>query len=158
MALFDWLHAPDNPYFARSFVNRVWGHYFGVGLVDPVDNFSLANPPSNDKLLDALARDFVAHHYDIRHLERRSSTRGPTSSRPRRTTTNKLDRKNYSHSCVRPMMAEVVVDVLNTRPGSDREPSATDGPPDARAIEIGSSAGAKRQPGIRLPRLRPAGP
>ena len=51
--------SPDNPFFARSFVNRVWGHYFGVGLVDPVDDFSLANPPSNAKLLDALAKDFV---------------------------------------------------------------------------------------------------
>src|SRR5262249_20575150 len=68
--LFDWLHAPDNPFFARSFVNRVWAHYFGVGLVDPVDNFSLANPPSNEKLLNALAKDFVEHRYDIRHLER----------------------------------------------------------------------------------------
>src|SRR5262249_26970306 len=61
VALFAWLRAPENPFFARSFVNRVWGHYFGVGLVDPVDNFSLANPPSNEKLLDALAKDFIDH-------------------------------------------------------------------------------------------------
>ncbi len=69
-ALFDWMHAPDNPFFARAFANRVWGHYFGVGIVDPVDNFALANPPSNPKLLDALARDFVQSKYDIRRLER----------------------------------------------------------------------------------------
>ena len=56
---------PDNPFFARSFVNRIWGHYFGVGIVDPVDDFSLANPPSNDKLLDALAKDFVEQQ--VRH-------------------------------------------------------------------------------------------
>ena len=62
--------APDNPFFARSFVNRVWGHYFGVGIVHPVDDFSLANPPSNDKLLDALAKDFVDNKFDIRQLER----------------------------------------------------------------------------------------
>lgn len=42
--LFEWLKKPDNPYFARSFVNRVWGHYFGVGIVDPLDDFSIANP------------------------------------------------------------------------------------------------------------------
>ena len=60
---------PDNPFFARSFVNRVWGHYFGVGIVHPVDDFSLANPPSNEKLLDALAKDFVESKYDIRHIE-----------------------------------------------------------------------------------------
>src|SRR5262249_54571423 len=51
VALFDWLRSPDNSFFARAFVNRVWGHYLGVGIVDPVDNFSLANPPSNEKLL-----------------------------------------------------------------------------------------------------------
>ena len=69
-ALFNWMDAPDNPFFARAFVNRVWGHYFGVGIVDPVDNFSLANPPSNPQLLDALAREFVKSKYDIRQLER----------------------------------------------------------------------------------------
>src|SRR5262249_16950423 len=69
-ALFEWMVRPDNPFFARAFVNRIWAHYFGVGLVHPVDDFSQANPPSNERLLDALAREFVEHHYDIRHLER----------------------------------------------------------------------------------------
>src|SRR5262249_49163006 len=68
--LFRWLTGPDNPYFARSFVNRVWAHYFGAGLVEPVDNFSAANPPSNERLLDALAADFTRSGYDIRRLER----------------------------------------------------------------------------------------
>ncbi len=67
-ALFDWMDAADNPFFARAFANRVWGHYFGVGVVDPVDNFSLANPPSNPKLLDALADDFLKSQYDIRQV------------------------------------------------------------------------------------------
>src|SRR5207248_2359622 len=53
-ALFEWMVRPDNSYFARGFVNRVWAHYFGVGIVDPVDDFSAANPPSNDRLLDGL--------------------------------------------------------------------------------------------------------
>ena len=57
--LADWLVRPDNPFFARAFVNRVWAHYFGAGLVDPVDDFSVANPPSNAQLLDVLAADFV---------------------------------------------------------------------------------------------------
>src|SRR5262249_11807417 len=48
--LFAWLVRPDNPYFARSFVNRVWAAYFGAGLVEPVDNFSVANPPTNERL------------------------------------------------------------------------------------------------------------
>src|SRR5262249_12116631 len=64
-----WLPRADNPFVARAFVNRVWAHYFGIGLVHPLDNFSVANPPSNEKLLDALARDFIEHGYDIRRLE-----------------------------------------------------------------------------------------
>ena len=69
-ALFAWMVSPDNPFFARAFVNRVWAHYFGVGIVDPADNFSVANPPSNEKLLDALAKDFIESKFDIRKLEK----------------------------------------------------------------------------------------
>src|SRR5262249_21385155 len=68
--LVEWMQQPDNPFFARSLVNRLWGHYLGVGIVDPVDDFSLANPPSNPELLDALAKDFLEHNYDIRHMEK----------------------------------------------------------------------------------------
>ena len=73
------MRSPENPFFARSFANRVWGHYFGVGIVNPVDDFSLANPPSNPKLLDALANAFRDSKYDIRQrLERTiSAVRAP---------------------------------------------------------------------------------
>ena len=56
--------------FARMQVNRVWFHLFGRGLVDPVDDFRASNPPSHPALLDALAKDFVQHGYDLRHLIR----------------------------------------------------------------------------------------
>jgi hypothetical protein len=138
VALFDWLHAPDNPFFARSFVNRVWGHYFGVGLVDPVDNFSLANPPSNVKLLDCLAKDFIEHHYDIRHLERTILQSRVYQLSSATNASNHLDRNNYSHAYVRPMMAEVVLDVLNTALGAT-ENFGADAPQGARAVEVGSS-------------------
>jgi hypothetical protein len=55
--LVDWMARPDNPYFARALVNRLWGHFFGRGIVDPVDDMRVTNPPSNPELLDALARD-----------------------------------------------------------------------------------------------------
>jgi hypothetical protein len=137
--LFDWMRAPDNPFFARSFVNRVWGHYFGVGLVDPVDNFSLANPPSNEKLLDALAKDFVDHKYDIRSLERTILNARVYQLSSDVNATNKLDHNNYSHSFVRPMMAEVVVDVLNAALGVTEEGLGKGGTSGVRAIEIGPS-------------------
>ena len=66
----DWLTQPDNPIFARVAVNRIWAEVMGQGIVDPVDDFPLANPPSNARLLDALANDFVESGYDIRRLEK----------------------------------------------------------------------------------------
>jgi hypothetical protein len=136
--LFSWMHTPDNPFFAKSFANRVWGHYLGVGIVDPVDNFSLANPPSNEKLLDALAKDFAEHQYDIRHLERTILMSRVYQLSSATNATNKLDRNNYSHAYIRPMMAEVVLDVLNVALGV-AEKFGPDAPAESRAIEIGSS-------------------
>jgi hypothetical protein len=138
VALFEWMRANDNPFFARSFANRVWGHYFGIGIVDPIDDFSLANPPSNPKLLDALGQDFRDHKYDIRHLERqilRSRTYQLTSAP---NATNKFDRNNYSHGFVRRMMAEVVVDVLNCALDV-KENWGRDVPDGIRAVEVAPS-------------------
>jgi hypothetical protein len=137
-ALFDWMRRPDNPFFARSFVNRIWGHYLGIGLVHPVDDFSLANPPSNDKLLDALARDFIEHKFDIRHMERTILLSRTYQLSSRTNATNKLDRNNYSHSYVRPMLAEVVVDVLNSALGA-KENFGNIVRPGSHAIEVGPS-------------------
>ncbi len=138
VALFEWLRSPENPFFARAFVNRIWGHYLGTGIVDPVDNFALANPPSNEALLAALARDFAEHKYDIRHVEKTvlmSRTYQLSSST---NASNKLDKNNYSHAYVRPMMAEVVVDVLNSALGTT-ENWGNDAPPNVHAIEVGAS-------------------
>jgi hypothetical protein len=136
--LFEWMRAPDNPWFARSFVNRVWGHYFGRGIVHPVDDFSLANPPSNPQLLDALAKDFIASKYNIRALERKIllSRTYQLTSVPNET--NRHDHTNYSHSALRPLMAEVMVDVLNAALGTTEKfgPEMPDG---SRAIEVGAS-------------------
>jgi hypothetical protein len=66
----DWLVRPDNPYFARAAVNRLWGHFFGIGLVNPVDDFTDANAPSHPKLLDELAREFADHHFDVKFMIR----------------------------------------------------------------------------------------
>jgi hypothetical protein len=137
--VFDWLRSPDNPWFARSFVNRVWGHYFGIGIVQPVDDFSLANPPSNPKLLDALAKDFLDHKFDIRHIERTILLSRTYQLSSATNATNRLDRNNYSHSFVRPMMAEVVVDVLNSALGTTEDFGKDVAPPNAHAVEVGST-------------------
>jgi len=128
----------DNPYFARSFVNRVWAHYMGRGLVEPVDNFTPGNPASNESLLDALAHDFLDHHFDIRRLERLilSSRCYQLSSRPNES--NRTDKTHYSRALTRPMMAEVVVDVLYSALGTNVASDANI-PPGSRAIEIAPS-------------------
>ncbi|HEV3118590.1 MAG TPA: DUF1553 domain-containing protein, partial [Gemmataceae bacterium] len=113
-------------------------HYFGVGIVEPVDNFALANPPSNEGLLEALARDFVAHHYDIRHLERTILNSRVYQLAAQTNASNRLDRNNYSHAYVRPMMAEVVLDILNDALGVP-EKFGPDAPSDCRALEMGVS-------------------
>jgi hypothetical protein len=137
-ALFEWMRAADNPYFARSFVNRVWGHYFGVGIVHPVDDFSLANPPSNGRLLDALAADFVQHGYDIRALEKTILMSRVYQLSSTMNGTNRLDRNNFSHSFLRPLLAEVVVDVLGDAVGIPDD-FGKDAPAGKRAIEVGAS-------------------
>ena len=62
--------APENPYFAKVIVNRVWADLMGRGIVEPVDDLRATNPPSNGPLLDALADDFRQHGYDLKHLIR----------------------------------------------------------------------------------------
>lgn len=69
-ALAAWVTSPKNPYFARAFVNRMWGHFLGRGFSDPVDNLRPSNPPAAPALLDALAADFVASGFDMKHIVR----------------------------------------------------------------------------------------
>jgi hypothetical protein len=68
--LADWMTAADNPFFARAAANRMWAHFFGVGVVEPVDDLGGANPPSHPELLDELARQLVAHRFDLKFLAR----------------------------------------------------------------------------------------
>jgi len=136
--LFDWMRSPENPFFARSFVNRVWAHYFGAGIVDPVDDFSLANPPSNAALLDALAADFVKNKFDIRKLEKAVLMSRTYQLSSKSNETNRFDRKNFSHAQIRPMLAEVVVDVLNSALDVT-ENYGNDVPSGVHMIEIGAS-------------------
>jgi hypothetical protein len=68
--LADWVAAKDNPYFAKAAANRIWGHFFGRGIVEPVDDFSDANPASHPELLDYLAQEFAAHEFDFKFLIR----------------------------------------------------------------------------------------
>jgi hypothetical protein len=111
-SLAQWIRRRDNPFFARAIVNRVWGDLLGRGIVHPVDDFRASNPPTNPALLDALAKDFAEHGYDLKHLIRtilRSRTY-QLSSLPNET--NARDVKNFSRFYRRRPPAEVALDAI----------------------------------------------
>ncbi len=111
-ALLDWMRRQDNPYFARVFVNRVWANYFGVGIVDPPDDQSLANPPSNPELLEHLVSGFIEHNYDMKWLHREIAGSRTYQLSWKTNATNELDGRNFSHALPRRMPAEVLYDAL----------------------------------------------
>lgn len=117
--LMNWLRSKTNRFFARAFVNRVWATYFNVGIVNPPDDLSLANPPSNAELLDYLASGFVKHGYDMKWLHREivNSRTYQLSWRP--NDTNRLDQRNFSHAVLRRLPAEVAYDAIREATGSD---------------------------------------
>ncbi|GBD35720.1 hypothetical protein HRbin36_00834 [bacterium HR36] len=111
--LADWLARKDNPFLARALVNRYWAHFFGRGIVDPLDDMRITNPPSNEALLEALAKDFVEHGYSFKHLIRTicKSRTYQLSSLPNEF--NKFDRKNFARFYPQRMTAEVLYDAVN---------------------------------------------
>jgi hypothetical protein len=115
--LAEWITAPENPFFARAMVNRIWAELFGKGLVDPVDDFRESNPPVNEPLLDWLARDFVEHGYDQKHTIATilNSKLYQQSSQPNETNTS--DNRNFSRSYRRRLPAEVLLDTLSSITG-----------------------------------------
>jgi hypothetical protein len=117
-ALVDWMARPDNPFFARTLVNRMWGHFLGRGLCHEVDDMRETNPPSNPELLDALAQDFVKHHFDVKHIIRTilNSKVYQLSSEP--TPDNQNDQQNYARYYARRLPAEVLLDAVNQTTGS----------------------------------------
>jgi len=112
-ALVDWMARPDNPFFARALVNRMWGHFLGRGLYHEVDDQRETNPPSNPELLDALARDFIHHKFDVKYLIRTilNSRVYQLSSEP--TEHNQNDRQNFARYYARRLPAEVFLDAIN---------------------------------------------
>jgi hypothetical protein len=104
---------PENPFFAKALCNRMWGHFLGRGLVDPVDDMRETNPPSNPELLDALARDFIEHKFDVKHLIRTicNSRTYQLSSVPNEY--NQHDQQNHARFYGKRMIAEVLLDSVD---------------------------------------------
>jgi hypothetical protein len=108
----DWLTGPGNPFFARSVVNRIWGHLLGRGIVDPVDDFRDSNPPSNAELLNELAKQFVEHGYSRKWLIRTIMASHTYQRSARTNEFNATDELYASHAVTRMLTAEQLLDAI----------------------------------------------
>jgi hypothetical protein len=129
--LADWLTGRKNPFFAKSAVNRIWYHLTGRGIVDPVDDFRDSNPSANDALLQALADDFVAHHFDLKYIIRVILNSRTYQLSTQTNEYNKDDNKYFSHAVVRLLSAEQLLDAICT---------ATDVPEKYPGLPLGTRA------------------
>jgi hypothetical protein len=111
--LADWMTDPANPFFARAVANRYWAHFLGRGIVDPLDDMRVTNPPSNPELLDALARELVSHGYSLKHLIRTicNSRTYQLSALPNEL--NRHDKHSYARYYPKRLSAEVMYDALS---------------------------------------------
>ena len=116
--LAEWLTDPDNPYFARSFVNRQWGYLFGVGVIEPIDDIRAGNPATNPALLDFLTAEFVQHKFDVRHVHRLIATSRTYQLSVQTNQWNADDKTNFSHALARRLPAEVLYDAVHKAVGA----------------------------------------
>ena len=119
LALADWLTSKDNPYFARSLVNRYWKHLLGRGLVEAEDDMRETNPPTNPQLLDALAAHFVKGGYDLKDLVRTICRSNVYQLSATPNAHNAVDRQYFSRYYPKRLTAEVLLDALNGLAGAD---------------------------------------
>lgn len=137
-ALAQWLTDPANPLLARNLVNRHWAHFLGRGLVEPIDDMRDTNPPTNPELLDALAKDLIAHGYDLRHLLRTIMNSRTYQLSSRTVPGNADDSTYYSHYYARRLRAEALLDAICAVTGvQEKFPTIpTAGPTPPRAIAL----------------------
>jgi hypothetical protein len=132
--LAEWITSPKNPYFAVNVANRVWAHFMGVGVVEPVDDVRISNPPSNPELHATLGAKLVEYKYDLRQLVRDicNSRAYQRSSTPNET--NATDMKNFAHARIRRIPAEALLDCLcEVTAAQEKFPGL---PLGARAVQI----------------------
>jgi WD40 repeat protein len=132
-----WLSSPDNQYFARSYVNRVWAHLLGIGLIEPIDDIRAGNPPTNPELLDMLTDEFVASGFDVRQLIRKICNSRTYQLSHQTNRWNADDSRNYSHALPRRLPAEALYDAVHRVVGSTSQIPGV--PPGTRAAALPDS-------------------
>ncbi|MDA1053642.1 MAG: DUF1549 domain-containing protein [Planctomycetota bacterium] len=132
-----WITSSDNQYFAKSYVNRLWGYLFGVGIMEPIDDIRAGNPPTNPELLDHLTQEFIKSNFNVRHvigLICKSRTYQLSLATNR---WNEDDTVNYSHAVARRLPAEVLYDAIYRVTGTETKIPGV--PPGTRAAAIPDS-------------------
>jgi len=132
--LADWIASPKNPFFPRHVANLVWAQYMGRGIVEPVDDARISNPPSNPELLSALAAKLVEYNYDLRHLVRDICTSAAYQRATGVNESNELDDRNFAKGTIRRMRAEVMLDCITQV--TETKDKYKGLPLGARAVEI----------------------
>jgi hypothetical protein len=129
-----WLTSTNNPYFARNLANIVWAHFMGRGIIEPVDDVRISNPPSNPELLDSLAGKFVEYKYDFKRVVRDICTSRTYQLSTHPNSSNASDDRNFSKAAIRRIRAEVLLDCISeVTETQDKFPGLPRG---ARAVEI----------------------
>lgn len=113
-----WITSKDNQYFAKSYVNRLWGYLFGTGIIEPIDDIRAGNPASNPELLDALTKDFVESGFDVQHMLRTICKSRMYQLSVKTNKWNEDDTLNYSHAIPRRLPAEVLYDAIHLATGA----------------------------------------
>ncbi|MDA8967745.1 DUF1549 domain-containing protein [bacterium] len=113
-----WITHSDNPYFARSYVNRLWGYLLGVGLIEPIDDIRAGNPATNPELLDYLAESFVKSDFNVAEMHRAICNSRTYQLSIKTNALNEDDSVNYSHALPRRLPAEVIFDAVHTLTGA----------------------------------------
>jgi hypothetical protein len=108
-----WLASPDNPYFATNLANIVWGHFFGRGIIDQVDDVRVSNPASNAELLETLGKKFTEYKYDFKKLVRDICTSRTYQLSTIPNASNEGDTRNFARQTVRRIRAETMLDVIS---------------------------------------------
>ena len=111
--LAGWITSPENPFFAKSVANRVWAHFMGVGVVDPVDDIRVSNPPSNPELFDELGHRLTQYAFDLKQLVRDICNSHTYQRSTLPNETNRLDSRNYAYAQVRRIPAEMLLDCVS---------------------------------------------
>jgi hypothetical protein len=116
--LVDWMLAPENPYFAHTMANRLWAHYFGRGLVEPIDDLRLTNPATNEPLLHELAKHLRDQKFDLKAFTRTLLNSRLYQLAPTTTASNVSDEQNFSHAIYKALPAEVLLDSIGQATGT----------------------------------------